>query len=358
MSPIEDELRRVFADPNRTPAAWPDATTRVRAGMRRRLRRRAVAGAVGATLAVLLAVSVVIGISRSVSPVPPVSPTGPSSAPGVVPWRDQPPVNYPRELPPARPDAAGCRVTDLVLDSDQTNTAAAGTESDFIVVHNGGSTRCTLSGRPTLLHAGPGAAAVVGPTHPIDIPDAPDGTTPATIDPGEQAVVVIEWYGGCTAPAAVVWSGLALRLAGGSVLRLTSTLDARCGVGMGQWYRPVVDRLPWLGLAVTIEAPPTVHVGQSFDYVVTLTNPTGVPVPLVPCPNYVQRIEGTKSGRVNQLNCAVTSIPAGGRVRFAMRMSWVAHDGVPGPTVLTWNLDGGISPGPIPGGSTTVILQR
>jgi hypothetical protein len=367
MSAIEDELRRIFADPGRTPPAWPDATTRVRAGMRRRHRRRAVTGAGGATMAVLIVVAVLIGLGRTPAPAPPttsspstsLSPSSSGSA-DAIPWRDLPYVAYPRALPSPRPDGPACRAANLVLDSDDT-LGAAGTATEFVKVHNGGSARCTLSGRPTLLHTVAGAA-VVGPTNPIDEPDAGNGITPATIDPGEQAVLMIETYGGCTAPpTGVVYANLALRLTGGTVLALGSTLDPRCGVGMGQWYRPVVDttdHLPWLGLTAAIEAPQTVHLGRTFDYVVTLTNPTGLAVPLAPCPNYVEGIAGATSGGVNQLNCTVASIPAGGQVRFAMRLSWTAGVGLLGPGTLSWTLDAGNSTDPAPTASTTVIVQR
>src|SRR5262249_57267871 len=91
----------------------------------------------------------------------------------------------------------------------------------------------------------------------------------------------------------------------------------------------------WNGLTVSLELPATVHIGQTFEYVAVLANPTGADVALTPCPNYDVTLTKVKAGGFHQLNCAVAAIPARGAVRFAMRLA-VADYTPTGESTLDW----------------------
>jgi hypothetical protein len=73
--------------------------------------------------------------------------------------------------------------------------------------------------------------------------------------------------------------------------------------------------------------PATAMPGERVSYTVTLTNPTDAPVPLAPCPGYLQELfspgsgaaPGHSSSQLYQLNCRpVGAVPAHGEVRFEM----------------------------------------
>src|SRR5262249_27169983 len=89
---------------------------------------------------------------------------------------------------------------------------------------------------------------------------------------------------------------------------------------------------------VSLELPATVHIGQTFEYVAVLANPTGADVALTPCPNYDVTLTKVKAGGFHQLNCAVAAIPARGAVRFAMRFAG-ADFRPPGESTLDWRLE-------------------
>jgi hypothetical protein len=76
-------------------------------------------------------------------------------------------------------------------------------------------------------------------------------------------------------------------------------------------------------LTATVAAPATIRAGTTLDYVVTLANPTGVTVPLSPCPGYTQGIYASRLVRRGSfaLNCGtVHAIPSHQHVRYAMQL--------------------------------------
>lgn len=339
MNGIEDELRQLFADPRRTPPGWPDATGRVHAGMRRRRRRRAAIG----TAVVALVISAVAGLSLAVLRDTRHQPVDP--APPVIPWVDLPPSEQPSVTLSPRAATAACRTADLVLDRIEDG-AAAGTRYRRVLVRNTGLDRCTLAGRPVLLGtASPGGERVISTLSagdPVEVPNA----TPAAIDPGESAVVTVMTYGACLdGRKESNVQAVRLRLPDGGEIALRTSLNTTCGVGLSQWQRPAPRPpavSPFAALVASLDAPPVIRTGETLEFVVTLTNPTGADVVLSPCPNYLVSLTApVKAGGSHQLNCAATVVPAHGRLRFAMRMGIPVLPGYIGPTTLQWTLDDG-----------------
>jgi hypothetical protein len=340
MSRIEEDLRRLFADPPDLPAPWPDATTRVRTGMRQRHRRR-VAGAAGSvTLALLLAIAVAVAWMRPPGGPPVIQP---APTPSAVPWLDAPAVTYPRPTLDPRTPTTSCPAAELVVNPVASN-GAGGTRVYIVQVRNTGETRCTLSGIPQLRYTDAGGAIRTATTLQLPQNVTDPNSVPATIDPGETAQLEIDTKGSCLdGRSQIRYDDARLALAGGGELRLGVSLDATCGVWMSRWARPLREGTlanpAWDVLTVSLELPASVQIGQTLVYVVVLTNPSGVPVALIPCPNYFQSLGGVKAGGVFQLNCAVSVVPAHGAVRFEMRAP------IPGDTPdldgakLTWRLD-------------------
>jgi hypothetical protein len=101
-------------------------------------------------------------------------------------------------------------------------------------------------------------------------------------------------------------------------------------------------------LTARLELTGSATPGQSFHYVVVLTNPTGSAITLTPCPTY-QELLNTKGGSVVEehvLNCAgVGAIPAGQNVRFAMVIEVPASLPASTDSALVWILDPNYSQG-------------
>ena len=82
------------------------------------------------------------------------------------------------------------------------------------------------------------------------------------------------------------------------------------------------------------------RAGESLDYVVELANTGTADVTFDPCPAYAEALGGTRADY--RLNCAAAAlIPAGGSVRFAMRLD-VDADVPSGPAKLVWSLHGSV----------------
>jgi Domain of unknown function (DUF4232) len=314
---LEEDLRRVLNDAGRALPPWPDASERVRTGMRARRRRGLLAWITGG-LAAFAATAVAVA--------------GPIAVPGnqqadVVPWLDLPPAEYPTPTLSTRPATTPCATADLRFDGVSTE-GAGGTTFHLVRVRNAGTGACTLSGRPQLR----AIDSRTGTTTTVKVATStmwqpPDASAPTTIEHGEVAVLDIETFGGCLdGRPEINFSDAALRLADGGELPLQATLNGTCGVSMGEWYReaqpPSAEPYQFSQLAVEIEAPPSVRIGQTLDFVVVLANPTAADITLDPCPNYSVTVRDApvKAGGVHKLNCLVTVVPTGERVRFAMRL--------------------------------------
>jgi hypothetical protein len=346
MNTLEEELRHLLADPPRPPLAGADAVGRVRAGIRRRQRRRAAVIGAGALTVVMVAAGVLTGVLVR-GPLRQPQPVSPSPSASAIPWRDAPSVDYPQPSWSPRPDATPCRATDLTFDGVRSG-AAMGTTSTSVRFHNDGPARCTLAGHPILLGRknGTGAIGTVPTSAQTMMAPEPD-QVPATIDPGEAGQVMIETHGGCLdGRAETTYDSLRLRLPDGAgdltVPRMS--INATCGVGLTVWHRPPASANPLDQLArltVTIDVPDRIAVGAPLDFVVTLHNDTAADIPLDPCPNYLIFLQAPiKLGNgSHQLNCQVSTVPAGGEVRFAMHLDLPNSPDLIGETAVVWTLD-------------------
>jgi Protein of unknown function (DUF4232) len=341
---LEDDLRRVLADPARELPPWPDAVQRVRSGMRRRHGRRVLARLWIGLAAVVATLFATLGPALVAEDDP-----APAPSPSVIPWRELPYADPPSPSVPPRPVATSCRAEDIHLVSAESD-GAGGTQYRFIRVRNDGSAECTLAARVRL------RGTRNGSVH--DIPATPRddfvvmGSVPATIQPGEQAEAIVTTYGGCLdGRPETVYKLFRVVLPGGD-LTVRESLNATCGVGAGQWHRVVEsagnESSP---LLATISAPPKATLGTDLAFAVTLTNPTPAPVALGPCPNYIMGLTvKVKAGGVHQLNCADAQgrplvVRPGGSVVFAMRLPLpsLGPGAEPGSGDLTWTMDGGVS---------------
>jgi hypothetical protein len=341
MSPLEEDLRRVFADSRRQVPPWPDATGRVRAGMRRRHRRRVTAAAGSVTLVVLVAIAVAVAGLRPPAPPPPTEPA-PTPTLTSVPWLDLPAATYPRPTLGPRTATVACTAGNLEL-SPVFGNGAGGTQVYVVEVRNTAATPCTLSGVPVLRYSD-GTKTRTGQTTQLTPHERLDpNALPATINPGETARLEIDTFGSCLdGRPETLYADARLVLADGSLLPLGLTLDATCGVQESQWSRPAPDGTlanpAWDVLTIALDLPPTVQIGQTLEYVVVVSNPSDAPVALTPCPNYQQSITFVKTGGFHQLNCSVPVIPPRAGVRFAMRVPIPDYTSATGPEKLTWQL--------------------
>jgi hypothetical protein len=214
-----------------------------------------------------------------------------------------------------------------------------------VEVRNTGQTRCTLSGTPTLRYTDAAGATRTATTLQLSQHVTDPNSVPATIDPGEAAQLEMHTSNSCLhGQPPILYADARLALADGGEVKLGQTLDATCGPpSTSGWFRPArpgtLANPGWDVLTVTLVLPESVRIGQTLEYVVVLVNPSGVPVALSPCPNYVQSIGDLKTGGMFQLNCAVSAVPANGAVRFEMRAPIPGDTTEAGPQKLTWQLE-------------------
>jgi hypothetical protein len=134
-----------------------------------------------------------------------------------------------------------------------------------------------------------------------------------------------------------------------------TAFDAICGVSVSPFGVPADQPQGPAPSPLTgrITAGPTARAGTDFGYLITLTNPTGKPFSLRPCPSYAEFLGGltgsgaTKSylARYYYLNCsAVQAIPAHGSVTYQMKLP--LPSGLPAGfyAKLDWQIQGGTGP--------------
>lgn len=327
---LEQELRRVLADDRHALPAWPDATERVGAGVRRRRRRRyAAIGSAIAVAVILASVPAALGLRAK----PDRAPIGtPSDT--VIPWIDTPadPPGEPARRGP-RPGARPCTAADLAgLAWFEPGGAAGGHVANVALLPNNSGSRCTLAGSAKVIatDAATGRRAELA-TRSGTYFDGGIKQYPATIDPGEAARVDIATASGCNGGINMThYRDVVLVVLGRPFPLSGLDLHTTCQVSIGSWYvLPPVVNAP---LTVTLDTPPHAHRGQSYQYTVTMINVTR-PLHLYPCPVYTQTLANHVS--TYRLNCAIGSIPVDRPVRFAMTLH-VPRDAPLGTTQLTW----------------------
>lgn len=334
---LEQRLRRVLTDDRLDLPAWPDPVARVAAGIDRRRRlRRMIVAALAALLAALGSAVLRVAAFAPAEPVPTVSPSL-----AIVPWLDDP--ISPGDLstaPTPRPTARPCTADDLAPTAEvHDDGAGGGYRFTTIAVAHVGTTRCTFAGSARVIatNVATGERASVA-TQPSTFHTGHDLQSPATIDPGELAMIGIVAGGGCDGGSNMTtYANITLEAIGREYQLTGLTLTTACVLEVSDWCfeAPMQPTPRYADLTAVIDAPPTVRVGSTLDFVVTLTNPSDTPVAFDPCPVYSTGF--FKSGGFYHLNCAVSDIPAHGSVRFAMRIR-VADYTPLGPSQLRWEL--------------------
>ncbi|WP_189172166.1 DUF4232 domain-containing protein [Pilimelia anulata] len=216
-----------------------------------------------------------------------------------------------------------------------------------VLVGNGSDSRCTLEGRPTV-RVGDRPLVVSASD-----PRGPAVQYPATVDPGEPARVTLTLRDGCAAgrtggAVAIVEGGREIPVSG---LRL----DGGCVRAASAWHvEPPLLNLP--GLVATIHAPDSAARGEEISFLVTVENTSDRRQDFGGCPAYVAGIGGWSESR--KVNCQMTSIEAGSRVDYAMKLV-VPTKGVQGKVTLTWTLvapDGRVVVADLVGGGTPITV--
>lgn len=282
-----------------------------------------------------------------------------SAAPGVIPWADRPAAqdNDTMTAPPYTTGARPCTPADLTVTPGR-NGPAAGTVFFQVLFTNRSATACWLNGYPASL-AGVAADGTVTPLSPSHDGPPNDGAPSADIAPGQSAEVYLAAGDGCTAilnGQHRIFPSLQFGLPGSAPGATTGTVtgsgdgfDAECGLGVSKFGVPAdIPAGPAPSpLTATIKAPAAVRAGTALSYQVTLTNPTGKPFALSPCPSYAEYLGGA-GGNVTQyfyLNCAVvSSIPANGSVTFQVELAIPASMRPMTGAKLDWQVQGGTGP--------------
>lgn len=265
--------------------------------------------------------------SGSPSPFPTVTMAPAGSWPAdAVPWLPNqarfPEIGIESPRPPARP----CTAADLPATADFVDrNGAGGTLLHVIEVRNAGPSRCSLGGYPVLLSAGETVPIKIDPDTLTDKQHTRE-ERPATLDPDERATFVLGSSMSCGGGADRTYRDIRVRLLDRELPIPNLTLTTTCPIRATGVFRRLSENTPekhYAGLTVHIDAPAWAAIGTDVDYVVTLTNPGREPITLDPCPVYMETLY--KGGGIYRLNCAPDSIPAGGSLRFAMRLTVPAY---------------------------------
>ncbi|MBV1851790.1 DUF4232 domain-containing protein [Catellatospora tritici] len=276
--------------------------------------------------------------------------------PDAVPWRDDAltVADLPgpgRESP--RPAARPCTAADLPTVEFVGHNGAAGTRQSFIEIRNAGPSRCSIGGYPVLFSGGKTVPVNTDPGT-LTVPGYEE--RPATVDPGERARFVLGSSYSCGGGVdGRTYSDISVRLLDREYAIPELSLYGSCPIGITGIHRLLRDLSAephYSGVRVRIEAPAKAKPGTDLDYTVTLTNTGGRPLALEPCLTYMEMLY--KGVEVHRLNCAPGTIPAGGSLRFAMRLH------IPDYTpAQSWQLEWSVrEPGAIgPTASAQVLVE-
>lgn len=363
-----------FDDPLGSPAAH-DALDSVRSrGFQ--ARRRRVAALTTAAVVILAGVAAgVVGTHHDSADrlVP-----APATSPAVVPWKDLPAGagDSPRALPvqPQDLDHPACVASQLSATLSSPNGATGNEFYNFTIKRISGSP-CVLDDKVL----GLSGLAIGGGRHVLPI--AQDSDPSLDIEAGllskptDTGVIAMHFYPRCDTadePSYPNETDLQLTLASG-IIAVGPLTDQRGTPAESKTFYvgclrpkdsiyfskagvikpdPTYAHDPLSDLKVSLDATPIPVHGGFMRYTVTLFNPSSVAIPLDPCPNYRQSVDGQIGGRAEyELNCAQAGpVPAGGTEVFAM----VIDANAPGRE-LSWSLDLGDNAAPGgPSASVTV----
>lgn len=343
------------------------------------------AGAAAATwaraLGVGLACAVVLLVSACGSAVAhlnsgrAVSPTHPPA--GAVPWAGRPAPAYTPPAPPSptAPPAkyAPCTSGDLTGRLSKNFGAYMGHYVRYLVLTNVGGGPCTLAGGPSAITGTRADGSRVRLARASGEGPDPNLIGPANLRPGQSARVAITTASMCADETASCrrdhYIAVAVGIGGSGEVRVNfprgQPLIVMNGIVVSTFGVPVPpppeNTSPLDVLTVTDALPRRLTAGAVASYTVTLRNPANHPVALRPCPSYEEYVfpVGTQPTKPQSdihryyLNCqAVSEIPAGGSVTFAMRVPVPAISGRARQAKHGWMLQGTTV---ITGGVVTVV---
>jgi hypothetical protein len=210
-----------------------------------------------------------------------------------------------------------------------------GSADQRITLTNVATTPCSLSGQPAAFddHTSTGSAVVVAV--------APHGgygrglDAVANLAPGEKGFTDVEVSDQCPGfQQRLHITSFALRLEDGTHVPVAdggglAAPPPRCAVSASAFGTPHVPgpqpSYPVDPLKVALHLPASVRTGTTFDFTVTLSNPTSAAVPLQPCPTYEEIWKPESSApaltRAYRLNCSgQPEVAAHQSLTFQMRM--------------------------------------
>jgi hypothetical protein len=282
----------------------------------------------------LLACTALLAVGCAPAQAPARAPAAGQALSGAVPWVDRPAPAY-VQPPERRPvaDYPACRAWQLT-GMPGRGGPAAGTVFQDIRLTNRSDQPCTLSGGPTAVIGATGGATTTLATGAEGA--SLGGPGPANLRPGQTGWVTLAYADGCpalTSGGETDYRTLFIALGGGLVrVEFRAALNLVCGLEVTEFgtppQQPASSRSPLNVLTATVAHASGFDAGAIARYSVTVSNHTGAPVRLTPCPSYTEYL-GVSAGpgrsasvvRHYYLNCAaVRRIPAHGSLTFEMRM--------------------------------------
>jgi hypothetical protein len=346
---IEDQLKDTLQNARQDIAGWPDPVGRIEAGITRRRRLRVLAAS--SCLAVVLAGGATAWTALSAAS----NDRGTDVADGqLISWSDAPATEPAISRRSPRPEARGCEAASLMPRAWTEKT----TDGRVLVnLSNGSDSRCTLTSPVTLRgvdSAGKNQSlAVKSVSDPV-----PLGQTPATIDPGEPATLLLAPSRECTGGGkASKYRNLSIGVEGRMIPIAGLDEITACSFGVSVWaVVPPALNVPFQ--VITIDAPEQVRRSEKIRYVVSWLNSSDRDFSLDACPAYTQGLKG--STRSYRLNCSEKTVPAHETLRFEMFYE-VPSDAPLGRALLTWRAvmpDGTVAVGSLStGGAQTTVVR-
>lgn len=283
-----------------------------------------------------------------------------SSAP--IPWLDDPLPLYHLPAPkviPYQTNAPPCDAAVVHVRQGRSG-AATGHLLDELVFTNTGSKPCLLRGYPRVEAEGPSGAHVL--LHPRR------GTffgplAPARLAPRGHSFLDFETDDVCAngTRKPTHYQNVRFTLPAGGRVSSGITLTVVCGLAMSSFglkprYTGTHAAAGTAGaLHAQVELPASVKRGSTFNYTVTLDNPTRQTIRFTTtCPGYTHGVYTTAASMRGsyRLNCApVASLPPHASATFAMKLR-VPRRAALGLAKVGWNLD--TPTGPFAAGTITV----
>ena len=268
---------------------------------------------------------------------------------GPVPWADSPATpamilaQSTKPLPTPKPmtNAPPCRSRDLQLARVWRN-GLAGTLIVGVTLRNVGPSACLERGRPSVVALSPDGPEVRATALAL----RPWGEVANTSARAEVAVAILIPEACAADPGGAdqglpIYQSYVMTLPGGGRIAFASPgVALPCGIEVTPFYTALpAPRYPpdYLArLRPRLVVPASVKAGATLNFIVDLTNPTSRPVPLNPCPIYLEFARpDIKLPFV--LNChSVRAIPAHATVTYRMEMP-IPVTMSSGPLRVLWN---------------------